>query len=153
MSMTPSGTIVVPTPMKHMPHAYVDQANPTSGNPYEWSSTGAVAGALGTQRNVKIRGISVSVTWGVQPNPLEVRIIIDGVTYLFTQANPVSGTVYVCILDERVAEDSQAMTSGAGHIGMYLSELMEGRSVRITFETTGGTVTNLSGRVIWEQAF
>lgn len=118
------------------------QPNPVSGTPYG-------IGVLGVAvEDVRIIGIGVAVTWTVQPTPLEARIIVDGVTYNFNQANPASGNFYVVIgFFPYVLEASQLLVVGQQTNGY----LLEGHSVQVLMETTGGTTSQLEGRVIWER--
>jgi len=74
-----------PESYRHEEDAYLSQNNPVSGTPYA---------VLAATAKVRILTIYVIITWTVQPNPLEVRITIDGRTVLHTQANPASATPY-----------------------------------------------------------
>jgi len=114
--------------------ATLNQANPGDGTQYE---------VLPTTRNARIIGITVICTWTVQPTPLEIHVTIDGQTLTFAKTDPVSGTYYTIELNPERAENAGYLTGWAA--GYYI--LMEGRSIRITAEITGGTVSNLSARV------
>jgi len=121
---------------EHQADATVNQANPVSGTEYE---------ILPTTRNVRIIGIAAWVTWTVQPTPLEVHITIDGQTLTFAKSDPVNGTRYNLELDPGLAENAGLLTIWSTETTRAFD--FEGRSVRITVETTGGTVSNLSARV------
>jgi len=127
-----SHSIVPPT---HQQDATLSQANPVSGTQYE---------VLATTANVRIIDILVSVTWTVQPTPLEVHITIDGRTLTLLVANPTTGTPYSpSFLNIANEQGGLSATLGLTTRPFFL----EGRSVRITAETTGGTVSNLTCRV------
>jgi len=117
--------------------ATLSQASPTSGNKYE---------VLATTTNVRIIGIMASVTWTVQPTPLEIHVTIDGQSYTYAQPNPVSATKYYPYNFPGDAETAQLMGVWTAEFGMR-AFLLDGRSVKVEAETTGGTVSNLSARV------
>ena len=76
---------------KQQPDATISQADPVSGTKYEWEDPGG--NPLGTQKNVRIIGIELEITWETtQPNPLEAHATIDGQTVTFTIADAVSET-------------------------------------------------------------
>lgn len=121
--------------------AILDQANPVSGTKYV---------VLDTTANVKIHFICLSVTWTVQPTPLELHVTVDGITRKFTKTDPVSLTVYLPQANPHIDPDSQYLVSTADDEGMYeplARALCSGRSVKIEAEITGGTVSNLFCRV------
>jgi len=120
----------------HQADATLSQANPTSGTKYT---------VLDTTKNVRIRGISVKVTWTVQPTPLEIHITIDGQTRTHTFTNPVTATNYIC--DEYDYSDPTALPMDITARLTQRDMLIEGRSVKVEAEITGGTVSNLSARV------
>jgi len=122
---------------EHQADAVLNQANPVSGTQYE---------VLATTRNVRILGIQANVTWTVQPTPLQIHLTIDGQTIIFNVVDPVSTTIYFATLRASGDPANQALDSTFYDKVPFL---MEGRSVRITAETTGGTVSNLSARVIY----
>jgi len=116
--------------------ASLSQANPISGTKYE---------VLATTRNVRIIGITASVTWTVQPTPLEIHITIDGQAYTFTVTDPVSATKYYArFLSSQTITTQPLVTTD---VEVTRSFLLEGRSVKVEAETTGGTVSNLSATV------
>jgi len=122
---------------EHQADATLSQNNPGDGTKYT---------VLATTRNVRIIGISVQCSWTVQPTPLEIHLTIDGQTLTFGQSNPVSATPYyprTLMGIAQLANDSLMMTGSAQDI----SFLLEGRSVKVEVEITGGTVSNLSARV------
>lgn len=113
--------------------ATITQANPVSGTKYE---------VLATTKNVRLYTLNVACTWSVQPSPLEIHVTIDGQTPKADQANPGSTTNYrVYIRDEQA--DWEFKTGFAEHRAF----LVEGRSVKIEGEITGGTVSQLASRV------
>jgi len=121
---------------EHQADATLNQANPVSGTQYE---------VLATTPNARIYGIMVMVTWTVQPTPLEIHVTIDGRSLNFSQVDPVSATPYMAWFSPGRAENLQYLiTIAAQNIPAFL---LEGRSVRVQVETTGGTVSNLSARV------
>lgn len=119
--------------------ATLDQDNPVSGTKYT---------ILDTTKNVRIVGIAVKCTWTVQPTPLEIHVTIDGQTWKWSQADPVSNTWYNPYISASVAELSQIFDVGDVR-QPYRAFLLEGRNVKVEAEITGGTVSNLSGRIKW----
>ena len=127
---------------QQMPDATLSQATPTSGLAYT---------VLDTTKRVHIYSITASVTWTVQPTPLEIHITIDGQTITHLVANPISAANYVTIksaVGDSSAANAQVLHPVAtGYTVDAFPVQYEGRSVKVTAETTGGTVTNLSARV------
>lgn len=120
---------------------------PVSGTKYEWSTDGSVANAIGTQKNIRIISIAASCTWTVQPNPLEIHVTVDGVSHVFIKSNPVSATDYVGVMRHHLAENDQSLY--AADDAIQRSFLLEGKSVKVEAEITGGTVSALNMRVKW----
>jgi len=119
---------------EHQADATLSQANPVSGTKYT---------VLDTTKNVRLLNIIVRVTWTVQPTPLEVHITIDGQVVTFTKTDPVTITSYF-------PQTLDAFTLPGGVLDtvvVHRAFLLEGRSVKVEVETTGGTVSNLSARV------
>lgn len=123
-------------PPTHQADAVLNQGNPVSGTAYP---------VLAATNNVRIISIAVSVTWTVQPNPLEVHVTIDGNTITYTVANPVSATYYFARPAAALAETAQILDTN--YYSHYRAFLLEGKNVAITAETTGGTTSNLACRV------
>jgi hypothetical protein len=119
--------------------ASLSQANPVSGTKYL---------VLDTTKNCRINDIAVWDTWTVQPNPLEVHITIDGESLTFTQANPVTATAYYPIISALVALNAQPM--GGTHLD-HRPFFLEGRSIKVEAEITGGTSNPLDCRVIYSK--
>ena len=99
---------------------------------------------------VKVYSISASVTWTVQPSPLEIIVIIDGTTtILHVQEDPVSEQEYSAILLAGEPPWLQGMdTTGLASSRAFI---YEGHNVAINARTTGGTVSNITCRVKWGQ--
>jgi len=125
----------IPVP-EQQADATLNQANPVSGTKYV---------VLDTTEHARIIGISVVVTWTVQPTPLEIHMTIDGQSLVFTKTDPVSATQYAAQLQETQAVTAQSLTNATRCD--HRAFLIEGRSIKIEAETTGGTVSNLSARV------
>lgn len=120
-------------PPAHQPDAVLTQANPVSGTKYT---------VLDTTKNVRIISIHALVTWTVQPTPLEIHITIDGQTIICSIANP----------DSDIAHVAENFTNSPnwGLVAAYQQDtafILEGRSVKIEAEITGGAVSNLAARV------
>lgn len=116
--------------------ATINQAAPTSGWFYP---------LLAATDNVRVIGVAAACTWTVQPTPLEIHVVVDGDTYQFSQANPVSATYYGLIdFDLAAAITAQTLKAGLTTLGPFV---LEGRSVTISVAVTGGTVSNLSARL------
>ena len=129
---------------KHQPDATINQDNPDSGIKYEWSSDGTQANKLGTLKNVRIISIEVHCTWTVQPTPLEIWVTIDGQSLRFFVTDPESATLYY---DELYPSEEYGYLVKANPHAPKRAFLLEGRSVKVEVEITGGTVSNLSARV------
>lgn len=115
----------------------LSQDNPVSGTQY---GVGQVAG-----RRVRILSMAAKCTWTVQPTPLEVWLIIDGISWRFYVDDPVSNTWYSACLNSASISTSQTLSTTLNEASR--SFLIEGRNVTITAEITGGTVSNLAARV------
>jgi len=125
--------------IQHQADATLNQANPVSGTQYT---------VLAVSGNVRVYQGQTNVTWTVQPTPLELHHTIDGNIVTFTVANPVSTTIYGAFeFNAGLASNAQALL--AHGVDRMQAFLVEGRTVLIRAETTGGTTSNLSARVIW----
>lgn len=103
-------------------------------------STGVKNPVLAATSNVRVYDIYVLTTWTVQP-ALEVWITIDGTEYRATFTNPVSATPYYVIRQPSIpATADEFVLTATQPIHAFL---VEGRSVTVTVESTGGTVSNL----------
>lgn len=132
--------------MEHQADSVTTVTNPVSGTKYEWRTGGTGAGAsLGTQKNVRIISIAVKVTWTVQPTPLQCHITIDGNDVESHKDNPVSATFYSL---SNTWPDLSSLGLDAV-VSQYNGIILEGRSIKIEFETTGGTVSEITARVKW----
>ena len=119
----------------------LNQANPASGTEYT---------VLDTTKNVRLMEISIKCTWTAQPTPLELRVYIDGQTYVFTKTDPASNTYYYPYDNITVAKNGHLL--GVAETDLtYKAFWKEGRSVKVTAEITGGTVSNLACRVRYAQ--
>lgn len=124
---------------EHQPDAVMTQINPISGTRYE---------VLATTELVRLITLYAEVAWTVQPTPLEVWITIDGNIIRHLRANPVSTTNYFAQLAPWETENIQQLVTGPAEVARQAFYL-EGRSVRVEVETTGGTVSELHSRVKW----
>jgi len=108
--------------------AALSQTNPVSTTLYT---------VLDTTANVRIISIVTNITWATtQPTPLDIVVTIDGLTYTFTKANPVSGTNYFADLVPNELASAQSLTSD--HSG-YRAFLVEGRSIKVQARVTWAT--------------
>ena len=120
---------------RQQPDAYISQANPVSTTIYP---------VLPTTKNVRILSIETDITWAVtQPTPLEVILVIDGLTYIFFQNNPVTATpVYATLTGNNSIITFPLSTDWLP----YKEFLIEGRSinvgVRVTWAVTQPTPLN-----------
>ena len=119
----------------HQPDATLSQASPVSAQVYT---------ILDTTANCRIINMVASCTWSGQPSPLVIRVIIDGVTINFTINNPSSSLTYVAVLAFGLP-----VLSVTGYDEYGKAFLLEGRSVKVQVLITGGTVSNLAGRVTY----
>lgn len=124
-------------PPKLQTVAYLAQANPVSGTKYT---------VLDTTKNVRIHNIAVDCTWTVQPNPLEVHLTIDGLSFKASFTNPVSATAYFLNLLS-ISWNSNDVTLSATSEIAERAFLLDARSIKIEIEITGGTVSQLRGQV------
>jgi len=120
-----------------MEDAVLNQANPTSGLEYE---------VLPTTEKVRIKSISISVAWTVQPSPLEVHFTVDGLTRRHYFNNPVTATQYY-VERGQTHLDSSSQVMAVTTVQSSRAFLIEAKSLRITAETTGGTVSNITVRI------
>ena len=117
--------------------AMLSQDNPDSGVPYV---------VLDTQRNVRIRSIAVICVWTEQPTPLESHVTIDGQPHTYLADDPDTAIWYYAEIGEAYA----ATLQGLGVTSHYnRAFFLEGRSVKVEAEITGGTVSNIACRVKW----
>lgn len=117
--------------------ATLTQANPVSGTKYT---------VLAATSNVRLIGIETHVTWTVQPTPLLCVVTIDGIAYEFSVANPVSTTKYYVSIGMSAAEVNMALEA-TDRVSTGRPFLLEGRSVKVEIKTTGGTTSEIYGRV------
>jgi len=121
------------------PDAVISQANPGSGTQYP---------VLAAQEApVRIYAAITSVTWTVQPTPLELHGIFETRAYPMTRGNPVSGTDYFMSKNEAaegfwLGTDITVMNRAA-----FLVDIRNMGG--IVGEVTGGTVQNLDVRIKW----
>jgi len=119
---------------KFAAQANLSQNNPVSGTKYT---------LIDTTKNCALLGVMAKVTWTVQPDPLEVHATVDGQTLKWEKANPVSTTPYCArSLDLQVDLNAMGLSTSTSSIGI----MFFARSLKIELETTGGTVSNLSGK-------
>lgn len=136
--MKKSRMFIHPCP-EQQPDAAINQPNPTNGTEYI---------ILDTTKNVRINSISAQCTWAVQPSPLQIHVYIDDKEIIYGKSNPVTETNYYADASWSAnpeATQNLASTSSADNQAF----LIEGRSVKITAEITGGTVSALVARVKW----
>lgn len=125
--------------IEHQADATLSQSNPVSGTKYT---------VLATSKNVRFYQATVKVTWTGQPTPLELHGTVDAQSLTWTQANPVSTTnYYVYGFNAGNAPTTQNLNT-FNFVDPH-TFILDGRSVKLEAETTGGTVTNLSSRVIY----
>lgn len=131
---------------KHQADAYVTQASAVSGTKYAWSTDGSVANAIGTQTNVRIISIAALDDWSVDTTSIEVHVTIDGVAFIFI-VDPNDDTWYFADLGAQLAPAANVLTTTDNSITRAF--LLEGRSVKVEVESTGGTSDTLWLRVRW----
>ena len=127
---------------QHQPDAYIDQANPVSGQKYEWSSDGTQTNKLGTIKNVRIIGIVAQCTWTVEPGEIRIYVTIDGQDMFSFQGAPVSEKDYYWGLSMTQTGNYLCRDASSGRAFLF-----EGRSMKVEVSVTNGTVSNLSARV------
>jgi hypothetical protein len=120
-----SGT---PQVFQHQQDAYLSQANPVSAQKYT---------VLDTTNNVRLISIAAKITWATtQPTPLRVYVTIDGQTFTFEKANPVSGTTYYAFLYAGNSNDYQPLGTDDQTGRPFM---LEGRSVKVEVQITWAT--------------
>lgn len=124
-----------------LPQVNVTQTPPISGTQYV---------LLDTVRRVRINQITLEVTWTIQPSPLELHCVVDGVTIRHAVSNPVSGTVYRPTQAISIDANQTLAATWTAAVNNALQRL-SGRSVRLLMETTGGTVSELEGVVHYQE--
>ena len=123
-------------PPEYQADATLSQDNPVSGTKYV---------VLDTVKNVRIISIMIKVAWTGQPSPLQVWVTIDGQLLEFTKANPETDVGYTTVANPLGV--GWELLKYDGYYGRSRAFFLEGRSVKVEVETTGGTVSNLSARV------
>jgi hypothetical protein len=107
---------------------------------------------LPTSMNVKIHSIEEEIIWAVtQPNPMQVRVTVDGITIIHSQVDPVSATPYYCRRIPGLGAINQLMTTDQAIAMNEAAPLYEGRSVRVDCLIIWGVTqpTPLAVRVKW----
>lgn len=120
-------------PPKLQADAVLNQANPVSGTKYT---------VLDTTKNVRIYSIWVKVTWSVDTSGLEIHLTIDDVVYRFF-VDPTSAQNYFVRIVGNATADGQVLET-TEHQKTWL---IDGQSVKIEAESTGGTADPLEARV------
>lgn len=121
--------------MQHQADATLSQANPVSTTLYT---------VLDTTKNCRIITAFVSVTWTVQPTPLELVLTIDGQTIIHLVGNPTSAINYELAMNNSGMTGQPLAAEGTRTSWAFC---YEARSIKIQARTTGGTVSNLSATV------
>ena len=135
---------------EHQDDSVTIVANPVSGTKYEWRTGATGAGAaLGNQSNVRIIGISARCSWTGAPDPLEVHVTIDGNALPASQVTPVNDATYPIYVNEGPFDSGLKFAAAASSSSANRAFMLEGRSVKIEVEVTGGVVTDLRMRVKW----
>lgn len=136
---TPMASLMLAPPFpQHQADEVVTQASPVSGTIYT---------ILDTVHNCRLIAASAKVVWTVQPN-LQIHVIIDGNTLTGTHATPITNTGYEFIIRPDETELGGTLYISSGPYGPYRAGiLLEGKSVKVQMETTGGTTSSLVGRV------
>jgi hypothetical protein len=125
--------------------AFISQDDPVSTTIYP---------VLPTSMNVKIHSIEEDITWAItQPNPMQVRVTVDGITIIHSQVDPVSATPYYCRRIPGVDAVNQLMTTDQAIAMNEAAPLYEGRSVRVDCLViwAANQSTPLVCRVKWAQ--
>jgi len=120
--------------------AGLNQANPVAGTWYV---------ILAATRNCRLRGVGVHCTWTVQPDPIRIRVTVDGNVRIYTFDNPVSGTPYYLNKNSIRAEAAGYLVATDPAMAFFI----EGRSILVEAEvgsTVAGTVSNLTGRAKYQ---
>lgn len=127
-------------PPFHKVDAIIDQAAPTTGLQYT---------VLDTVSNARLIAAFVQCTWTVQPDPLQIHLTIDGRTITANRANPVTITTYYLAPDMTSHGADAYNLSATKEDALRRAFLLDGRSIKVTAEITGGTVSNLRARCIY----
>jgi len=118
--------------------ALLNQATPTPGTQY------TVLAA--TAYPCRIIDIECQATWSVQPSPLECHLTIDTIVDKASQGNPVSGTSYYVYQIPVSGGDGYAFSTSNQVARAFL---IEGQSITIKVEITGGTTDPLEAKVAY----
>ena len=135
VSFCPPNRITCP---QLQPDKLFNQSNPTSGLKYE---------VLATTPWVRLISIGAYVLWTAQPTPLEIYVTVDGQAGKFSVVDPVSNTGYYPALDAKMAFPMGSL-SLTDHC-LERAYLLDGRSVKVEAEITGGTVSRMVCVVRW----
>lgn len=115
--------------------ATLSQNTPASGTKYE---------VLATTPNVRVASITVTTTSTTTATNLEAHVTIDGNSLVYATTNPTTTTVYHARHAAANPEATQQLNATQLRDRPYI---LEGRSVKVEAEATGGTVSNLTCRV------
>lgn len=124
-----------PDVFKHQADATLTQASAVSGTKYT---------VLDTTKNVRIISIAALDDWSVDTTLLEVHVTIDGESFVW-QVDPTDNTWYsVRDIDAGATNLLQTLNAASSTNQAFI---LEGKSVKVEVETTGGTSVSLQCRV------
>lgn len=123
-----------------MTDAYLNQSNPVSETWYP----------VVDAKNVMVFTVNAVLTWAVtQPDPLEIKLTVDGVARTVSFTNPVNDTWYAVAQDGRNGFLRLIAWAGAQYSGF----LFMGRSVKVEVRVTWAVTqpTPLKCRVCYQK--
>lgn len=106
--------------------------------------SGTIYAVLATTKNIRIISIASLDDWSVDTTTLEIHVIIDGLTYIFT-IDPDDNVWYIAkelLSDEVPANQVLGLVEET-----IMPYFLEGKSVAISVESTGGTSDSLKCKV------
>jgi len=121
--------------------AVISQANPVSTTLYPVLDA----------RNAVIHSAYVTVTWTVQPTPLDLIVTVDDIAHIHSVANPITTQPYEPASYKYTAATGQLLVSTVDDRLVLMGPIYVGRTVKIEVRTTGGTVSILACRVKWSK--
>jgi len=119
----------IPSTFRQQPDSTGNVVNPVSNTLYT---------ILDTVLNAQLIAFTVSVTWATtQPTNLRVIITVDGQSIIYTEANPVSGTLYFPKAYSNNAPTGMSLSTTDPHTQNTPSVMLhEGASIKVEVAIT-----------------
>jgi hypothetical protein len=113
--------------------------------------TGVIYALLPLTTFVRLISVAAVTTWTVQPTPLQIHSQVDGIGIDGDRANPVSAAYYLAIWDPPGANYFMATYGTIDEYEFGRGFMLECKTLELSAEVTGGTVSNLSSRAKYQR--